>query len=182
MTPDVHDLKRRDEQAFRCLFEQESERLRRFVVKMIGDRDEAENIVQETFAEAYRQIEDFRGEAKVTTWLFSIARHQAYGFLRASKRQTYLEHETIEYLGATETDEGLDTYETVSQNERRRIVRDAIDELPEHYQRVVVLRDLEEHSTKEAAKKLGLTPGNVRVRLHRARKQLKDHLCVRMGC
>ena len=49
---------------------------------MIGDRDEARNIVQETFAEAYRQIEDFRGEAKVSTWLFSIARHLSYGYLR----------------------------------------------------------------------------------------------------
>jgi RNA polymerase sigma-70 factor, ECF subfamily len=149
---------------------------------MIGDRDEARNIVQETFAEAYRQIEDFRGEAKVSTWLFSIARHLSYGYLRISKRQSYLEHETIEYLNATTESDGLDTYETVSRNERREIVHAAIDQLPEHYQRVVRLRDLEEHSTREAAEKLGLTPGNVRVRLHRARKQLRDHLCARMEC
>lgn len=180
--PDVQALKRGEEDAFRCLFEQEHERLRRFVVKMIGDRDEARNIVQETFAEAYRQIEDFRGEAKVSTWLFSIARHLSYGYLRTSKRQSYLEHETIEYLNATSGSDGLDTHETVSQNERREIVHAAIDQLPEHYQRVVRLRDLEEHSTREAAKKLGLTPGNVRVRLHRARKQLRDHLCARMEC
>ncbi|HHP7239910.1 MAG TPA: RNA polymerase sigma factor [Longibacter sp.] len=181
-SPSVQALKRGDEQAFRCLVEQESERLRRFVLKIIGDPDEARNIVQETFAEAYRQIDDFRGEAKVSTWLFSIARHQAYGFLRNSDRQRYLEHDTIEYINATSGGTESDTYDAVNHNERRGIVHDAIRELPDHYQRVVVLRDLEEHSTKEAAEKLGLTPGNVRVRLHRARKQLKDHLCRRMEC
>ena len=84
--PNVDVLKAGSEHAFRCLFEQERERLRRFVLKLIDDADEAENIVQETFTEAYRQIEDFRGESSVSTWLFSIARYLAYGHLRTSDR------------------------------------------------------------------------------------------------
>jgi RNA polymerase sigma-70 factor (ECF subfamily) len=161
--PTIEALKAGNEHAFRCLFEQERERLRRFVVKLVEDADEAENIVQETFAEAYRQIEDFRGEASVSTWLFSIAKHLAYGHLRTSDRHNYTQRE-------------------VERSERKQIVHDALQELPDHYRRVVQLRDLEEKSTAEAAEQLDLTEVNVRVRLHRARKALREHLCERMEC
>ncbi|PSQ95203.1 MAG: RNA polymerase subunit sigma-70 [Bacteroidetes bacterium SW_9_63_38] len=178
--PSVEALKAGDEQAYRRLFEQERDRLQNFVMKILGDHDEAENIVQETFAVAYRQIDDFRGESKVSTWLFSIARHLAYGHLRKTKRHTYREHETIELLQAERADTAAMTLEAVEAEERRRIVHDALQELPDHYRRVVQLRDLEEKSTAETAEQLGLTEVNVRVRLHRARKQLREHLCERM--
>ncbi|MFB6273416.1 MAG: RNA polymerase sigma factor [Salinibacter sp.] len=180
--PKVKALKAGSEHAFRCLFEQERERLRRFVLKLVDDADEAENIVQQTFTEAYRQIEDFRGESSVSTWLFSIAKHLAYGHLRTADRHNYLEHETIEFLQVDQDDTTTATEEKVELSERKRIVHDALQELPEHYRRVVQLRDLEEQSTAETAEQLGLTEVNVRVRLHRARKQLREHLCKRMEC
>lgn len=180
--PKVDALKAGSEHAFRCLFEQERERLRRFVMKRVEDPDAAENIVQETFAEAYRQIGDFRGEAKVSTWLFSIARHLAYGHLRTAKRHSYLEHRKIEFLDAEKGETQAATQDAVEQSERKQIVHDALQELPEHYRRVVQLRDLEEQSTAETADQLDLTEVNVRVRLHRARKQLREHLCERMEC
>ena len=180
--PSVDALKAGSEHAFRCLFEQERERLRRFVLKLIDDADEAENIVQETFTEAYQQIEDFRGESSVSTWLFSIAKHLAYGHLRTSDRHNYLEHETIELLQADQGGSAAATRKEVELSERKQIVHDALQELPEHYRRVVQLRDLEEKSTRETAEQLELTEVNVRVRLHRARKQLREHLCERMEC
>lgn len=180
--PKVEALKAGSEHAFRCLFEQERERLRRFVVKLVDDGDAAENIVQETFAEAYRQIGDFRGDSSVSTWLFSIAKHLAYGHLRKTDRHNYLEHETIEFLDADRGQTATTTLEAVEGAERKRIVHEALQELPNHYQRVVQLRDLEEKSTTETAEQLGLTEVNVRVRLHRARKQLREHLCERMEC
>ena len=180
--PSVDALKAGSEHAFRCLFEQERERLRRFVLKLIDDADEAENIVQETFTEAYRQIEDFRGESSVSTWLFSIAKHLAYGHLRTSDRHNYLEHETIEFLQADQGGSAAATRKEVELSERKQIVHDALQELPEHYRRVVQLRDLKEKSTRETAEQLELTEVNVRVRLHRARKQLREHLCERMEC
>lgn len=180
--PKVDALKDGSEHAFRCLFEQERERLHRFVLKMVEDEDEAENIVQETFTEAYRQIGDFRGEAKISTWLFSIARHLAYGHLRTAKRHNYLEHQKIEFLEAEKGGTQTDTQDAVEQSERKEIVHDALQELPEHYRRVVQLRELEEKSTAETADQLDLTEVNVRVRLHRARKQLRGHLCERMEC
>jgi len=180
--PKVEALKAGSEHAFRCLFEQERERLRRFVVKLVEDADEAENIVQETFTEAYRQIEDFRGESSVSTWLFSIAKHLAYGHLRTSDRHNYLEHETIEFLQVDQGPADPQTQKEVELSERKEIVHDALQELPEHYRRVVQLRDLEEKSTAETADQLDLTEVNVRVRLHRARKALREHLCERMEC
>ena len=178
--PNVDALKAGNEHAFRCLFEQERDRLQNFVRQIVDDGDAAENIVQETFAEAYRQIGDFRGEAKVSTWLFSIARHLAYGHLRKTKRHNYKEHDAIEFLQAQQTDATTATQKAVELSERKRIVHDALQELPDHYRRVVQLRDLEEKSTTETAEHLGLTEVNVRVRLHRARKQLRDHLADRM--
>lgn len=175
-TPNVHALKRGDERAFRCLYYAEHERLRRFVTKIIRDYDEAENIVQETFTEAYRQIDRFRGESKVSTWLFSIARHLAYGYLRKTKRHSYMEHETIEFLHAEQGGQPAESVEHVEQGERRRVLRAAINRLPDHYRRIVEMRDLQEHSTEETAEKLGLSSVNVRVRLHRARKKLRDEL------
>lgn len=180
--PSLPALRAGDEHAFRCLVEQEQERLYRFVLKIVNDKDEAQNVVQETFAEAYRQIDKFRGDSKVSTWLFSIARHLAYGFLRKSKRHNYLGHDTIEHLHATQDDPETNSTKHVEQAERKAIVREAIEELPPHYQRVVELRDLQERSTAETAEALGLTSVNVRVRLHRARKALRDHLCARMEC
>jgi len=178
--PKVDALKNGSEHAFRCLFEQERERLQHFVRKIVNDADEAENIVQEAFAEAYRQIGDFRGEAKVSTWLYSIARHLAYGHLRKTKRHNYKEHETIEFLQAEQGDADTVTQTAVERSERKRIVHDALQELPDHYRRVVQLRDLKEKSTAEVAEELGLTEVNVRVRLHRARKRLRKHLSARM--
>lgn len=178
--PKVDALKDGSEHAFRCLFEQEHERLHNFVLNIVEDDDVAENIVQEAFAEAYRQIEEFRGEAKVSTWLFSIARHLAYGHLRTAKRHSCKEHETIEFLQAEQREAPTVTERAVEVAERKRIVHDALQELPDHYRRVVQLRDLEEKSTAETAEHLGLTEVNVRVRLHRARKQLRDHLRKRM--
>lgn len=180
--PKVDALKAGSEHAFRCLFEQERERLRRFVLKMVDDADEAENIVQQTFTEAYRQIDDFRGDSSVSTWLFSIAKHLAYGHLRTVDRHNYLEHDTIEFLLMDRDESTTATDEEVELSERKRIVHDALQELPDHYRRVVQLRDLEEKSTAETAEQLGLTEVNVRVRLHRARKQLREHLCERMEC
>jgi RNA polymerase sigma-70 factor (ECF subfamily) len=180
--PKIDALKAGSEHAFRCLFEQERERLHNFVLKIVSDADAAENIVQEAFAEAYRQIGDFRGEAKVSTWLFSIARHLAYGHLRTSKRHSYQEPGTLEFLQAEEGEARTVTEAAVETSERKQIVHDALQELPEHYRRVVQLRDLEEKSTTETAEHLGLTEVNVRVRLHRARKQLRHHLCERMEC
>ncbi|NBB75654.1 MAG: sigma-70 family RNA polymerase sigma factor [Bacteroidetes bacterium] len=175
--PDVQALREGNERAFRCLVEQERERLYRFVLKILNDKDEAENVVQETFAEAYRQIDRFRGESKVSTWLFSIARHLAYGVLRKAKRHNYLEHDTIEHIHA-HADEGHTSasMETVEQEERKRLVHAALQELPDHYRRIIELRDLEERSTAETAEALGLTSVNVRVRLHRARKELGTYL------
>ena len=180
--PKVAALKAGSEHAFRCLFEQERERLRRFVLKLVDDADEAENIVQETFTEAYRQIDEFRGESSVSTWLFSIAKHLAYGHLRTADRHNYLEHETIEFLQVDRDKTATATEEQVELSERKRIVHDALQELPAHYRRVVQLRDLEEKSTAETAEQLDLTEVNVRVRLHRARTELHEHLCKRMEC
>jgi RNA polymerase sigma-70 factor (ECF subfamily) len=176
---DVAALRRGDERAYRCLVQAQRQRLFHYVVKIVKDDDEARNIVQETFAEAYRQMDQFRGEAKVSTWLFSIARHLAYGFLRKAKRHSYLEHDTIDYL-ASEDGRTASSWSDVRRREDHALVHDALADLPEHYRRVVELRDLKEWTTEETAEALELTEVNVRVRLYRARKKLRKALLRRV--
>jgi RNA polymerase sigma-70 factor (ECF subfamily) len=176
----VAALKRGDERAFRCLVHGERARLTHFVRGIVGDADEAANLVQETFAEAYRQIDRFRGEAKVSTWLFAIARHLAYGYLRKAKRQSLLEHDTLEFLAADAQPAASSSWHAVRRAEDHALVHDALGDLPAHYRRIVELRDLQEWTTQETADELGLTPVNVRVRLHRARKKLRAALEARV--
>lgn len=175
---DVEALRRGDEYAYRCLVASERDRLFHYVVKILKDADEARNVVQETFAEAYRQMNTFRGDSKVSTWLFSIARHLAYGHLRKAKRHSYLEHHTIDYLAA-EGGRTASSWADVRRKEDYDLVHDALADLPDHYRRVVELRDLREWTTQETAEELDLTPVNVRVRLHRARKKLREVLLQR---
>lgn len=176
---DLDALQTGDEYAFRCLVKQLKTRLTRHVCSMIDDHDAAQNIVQETFAEAYRQIDRFREDAKLSTWLFSIARHLAYRHLHYTQRYQFLPHGDIEFVSIKQERFASSVRARVEQNERIHIVRAALRRLPDHYQQVIELRDLQEHSTAETTDRLGLTDVNVRVRLHRVRKRLRKVLCAR---
>ena len=185
---DVEAILAGDRQAFEALVRQESPRLYRVIVRIVRDADEARSVLQETFLQAFKGLSTFRGDAKLTTWLYGIGINQARASLRKNRRYQTLEEEDIDRLqpafraGAyVDHLRSWNPDRVTEQAERQRIVREAIDQLPENYRMVVILRDIEELSTLETARILEISEGAVRVRLHRARQALRTLLDRHFG-
>ena len=181
---DLKALRNRDPEAVERWVYSQRDYLMRALRRYSNSHDEARDLLQETFLQALRSLPSFRGDAKVSTWLYSIARNVALARYRKSKRYSHLDDDVLLGQMATENAGDLQTampemrdpvHDTV-QNEEHRLLHEALDDLSDSYREVVRMRDLEEMSTEEVADALGLTRVNVRVRLHRARKQLRQAL------
>ncbi len=185
---DTEAVLRGDRAAFEELVRQESPRLFRVIVRIIKDEDEARSVMQETFLQAYQRLHSFRRESKLTTWLYAIGINLARASLRKTRRYDLLEEADIERLQPS-FDKGMyaQKYEAwnphlhAERSERQRIVREAIDRLSPDYRLVVILRDIEQLSTSEAARILEISEGALRVRLHRARQALRALLEKHFG-
>ena len=154
----------------------------RLALRMVGDPEEAEDVMQETFLSAFRAIESFEGRSGLATWLFRIANNVA--LMRLRKRQPLfvsIDMPTAENDGAEVTPVQLfdwcclpeDDFATV---EAHGELEQAIAELSPALRSVFILRELEGLSTEATAQALELTPANVKVRLHRARLWLRERL------
>lgn len=180
---DVEALLDGDHRAFEQLVRAETPRLFRVIVRMVKDEDEARSLVQETFLQAYKSLGRFRGDSALSTWLTGIGLNLARSHLRKHGRTDVMAEDDVEQRQPrfqqgryVETPRNWEPHERLERRERQQIVHEAIEQLPENYREVVILRDIEQLSTDEAAEVLGITPGNVRVRLHRARQALHDIL------
>jgi RNA polymerase sigma-70 factor (ECF subfamily) len=142
-------------------------------LRMLGTRAEAEEIAQETFLRAHRALPEFRGEARLGTWLYAIASRLCLNRLAAPDHR--LVRGADDALAAAPAHEP-DAAATLERSELDAALRDAIAALPEERRIVVILRDLEGLSYDEIAEALALEPGTVRSRLHRARMDLKAKL------
>jgi RNA polymerase sigma-70 factor (ECF subfamily) len=178
--PLVARLKAGDEQAFEQMVRAHGGRMlavaRRFVG---GDDDAARDVVQDAFLSAFRGIRQFDGHAQLSTWLHRIVVNAALMRIRARQRRP---EQSIEPLLPAFQEDGHHLEPVQSwresaeqQLERRQmhaLVRAAIADLPEGHRTVLLLRDIEERSTREAADVLGITENAVKLRLHRARQAL----------
>jgi RNA polymerase sigma-70 factor (ECF subfamily) len=142
-------------------------------LRMLGNAAEAEEMAQEVFLRAHRALGDFRGEAKLSTWLYTIASRLCLTRLGSSERSLVRQGEES-LLRLPQDTGGPDA--ALEQSELEAALYRAIAELPDERRMVVVLRDLEGLSYEEIAAALDLELGTVRSRLHRARMDLKDKL------
>jgi len=149
---------------------------------IVKNEAEAEDGAQEAVIKAYRYLASFRGEAKFSTWLTTIAINEGRKRLRKSKgasedsiEEQAKSHEG-DYTPAPLTDWREIPLETLERKELREALRVAVAELPDIYRQVFTLRDLEELNIEETAQALGINPGSVKVRLHRARMMLQKRL------
>lgn len=180
---DIEALLDGDQRAFEHLVVSESPRLFRVIMRILNDEAEAENVLQETFLQAYLGLAKFRKESKFTTWLYAIGINLARASLRKSRRLSSLDEHDFDRLQPTfsrgmfsQKFEKWNPLQLAEKSERQRVVHEAIDQLPDQYRIVVILRDIEENSTEDVAKMLDISGGAVRVRLHRARQALRSLL------
>lgn len=144
----------------------------RFCFAMTQDRATAEDVTQETFLSAYRGFAEFKGEASIRTWLFTIARRAA---TRSARRRAGepAGFEPLESLGQQAGWGQPAAQEAVVLGEERRTrLRDALATLPQLDREVIVLRDVYEMTARETAAVMKVSEAAVRTRLHRARLKL----------
>lgn len=152
------------------------------VLSIVKNEADAEDGAQEAVINAYRHLGSFRAEAKFSTWLTMIAINEGRKRLRKAKgaaAQSIEEQEEEkegDYTPAPLTDWREIPLEALERKELREALRKAVAELPDIYRQVFTLRDLEEFNIEETAQALGINPGIVKVRLHRARIMLQKKL------
>jgi RNA polymerase sigma-70 factor (ECF subfamily) len=172
-SPLADRLRRGDSRAFEDLVIAHQHRVFGVALRMLRNRADAEEVAQEVFLRVHRAIGDFRGEAKLSTWLYAIASRLCLNRLASGERRLTREgEESLERLAA-------DTADPAAHAERGELeaaLRRAIDELPDERRIVVVLRDMEGLAYEEIAAALELPLNTVRSRLHRARMDLKEKL------
>jgi RNA polymerase sigma-70 factor (ECF subfamily) len=176
--------------AFEALTHRYEQRVYSLALRMLRHEQDAEDVTQQAFLSALEGLDGFRGEASFGTWLLRIATHAALKMIR--KRQGL---ETVSLEDATEPGEDYESIphpeyiadwrqspeQLVHKHEIRRLLDEALDKLDEKHRLVFLLRDVEGLSVKEAAEALGLSEANTKVRLLRARLQLREELTRTLG-
>ena len=181
-------LRAGDEAAFETFVRTYSARLFNVARRIVGTDEDARDVIQDAFLSAFRGLARFHGDARLSTWLHRIVVNTALMKLRTRKRRP---EESIEPLLPGFQADGhfaerlADWREPVDQAlaraETREAVRHRINELPESFRTVLLLRDIEGLSTQETAKVLETTPNAVKIRLHRARQALRTLLAPHLG-
>jgi RNA polymerase sigma-70 factor (ECF subfamily) len=186
----VERLKAHDERAFIELVEAYEQRVFRLVHRMLGRRDEAEDMAQEVFVQVFKAIGQFRGDSKLSTWIYRIAvnlckNRVKYLARRYSDAQDELEPivdrsglqdaKGVTFGAVARPDQMVEGYQVET------IVHIAISSLDTDFREVLVLRDDEDLSYEEIGEITGLAEGTVKSRIHRARAMLKAAVEHRLG-
>jgi RNA polymerase sigma-70 factor (ECF subfamily) len=176
--------------AFEALTERHEQRVYSLALRMLRQEQDAEDVTQQTFLSALEHLDGFRAEASFSTWLLRIATHAALKIIRKRKGL-----ETVSLEAATEERDDYDAVphpefiadwrqspeQLVHINELQRLLDEALAKLDEKHRLVFLLRDVEGFSVRETAEALDVSEANVKVRLLRARLQLREHLTQTLG-
>jgi RNA polymerase sigma-70 factor (ECF subfamily) len=170
-----------DSAAFSELVRRYEGKIFRLAQHITGNREDAEDVLQETFLKAYEHLDQFQGNSKFYTWIVRIAVNQALMKLRKRKSDKIVSMDETLDTGEDTVAREIATWdpnpeERYSQEEIQHILGEAIESLAPPYRAVFVLRDVDELSTEETAEALDLTIPAVKSRLLRARLQLRDKL------
>lgn len=172
----VERIRRGDARAMEALMRRHNRMLYRTARAILRDDAEAEDAVQEAYLSAYRALESFRGEAKLSTWLVRIVANEALMRRRRNARVA----EVVPMDGGPETEPAMENARGPEQEtlrgQLRALLEARIDRLPDGYRAVFVLRALEEVSVEETAAALGIPDATVRTRYFRARSLLRESL------
>ncbi|OAO88324.1 RNA polymerase sigma factor SigW [Geobacillus stearothermophilus] len=176
----IKAIQKGDQNAYADLVDLYKDKIYRLCYRMLGNRHEAEDAAQEAFIRAYIHIDTYNPEMKFSTWLYRIATNLTIDKLRKRKPDVYLDEEVGGTDGLTMQAQ-LPSRETspeeaVESLELQETVQRAIEQLPEKYRSVIVLKYMEDLSLQETSEILGLPVGTVKTRLHRGREALRRQL------
>ena len=171
---------------FDQLYHDNADRMHRFAQRLCGETEDARDLVQETFLNAYRGLPQFRGDAQFSTWLYRIASRICLAMRRRRKGEPEHELSIEEFIPTSDGElrlqiaaDGLTPEQALANKQLRRALRQAIQQLPAKYRLVLVLRDMEGLSAKEVGTVIGLSERAVKSRLHRARLFVRRELTAR---
>jgi len=179
-------LRTGDRAEFARLMEAYSGVIYRLGLKMLDDPQDAEDVLQETFIKAFRNLKNFDGRSSLSTWLYRIATNEALMLIRKRKNVPLSIDEPLE--GEAEIEEPIQIMdwccmpeEEMMSSEARKYMDQAIEQLSPSLRAVFVLRDIEGLSTEETSSVLNLSEAAVKTRLSRARLRLRELLTVYFG-
>jgi RNA polymerase sigma-70 factor, ECF subfamily len=172
----------RDEAAFNLLVVRHERRVFSLVYRMLGRRDEAEDLSQEVFVQVFKAIDQFRGDSKLSTWIYRIAVNLCKNKTKYLARRHAGSQDDVDAMAeraplsaakGVSVGEVNRPDELVEGMQMERLVKRAIGELEPDFREVLILRDVEDLSYEEIAAVTGLPDGTVKSRIHRARAQLR---------
>ncbi len=182
-TPDdslVAQAQKKDYQAFEELVKRYEGKIYGHSLRLLGNREDAEDVLQETFLNVFKGLERFRGDSTFSTWIYRIATNNALMRLR---KLSHGERELNEELPPPESMKRqalashiLDPKDTLLEKEMLQELDKAVERLPEKYRTIFLLRDVEELTTDRTAQVLGISEAAVKSRLHRARLFIREAL------
>ncbi len=177
----VTRLKERDPAAFTILLQTYKNQVANICYRFLFNREDAEELSQEVFIAAYKGIPNFRGESKLSTWLYQLASSKSIDLIRRRKQKKRfafltnfmdLKEKGIEIPDPQSSDPMAD----LENEEKGRIIREAIDTLPTRYRRVFTLTKCDGFSNKEVAEIMDISQSAVELLVHRAKKKLRTLL------
>ncbi len=186
----VARLVARDEGAFNQLVLTYERRVFATVFRMLGRRDEAEDLSQEVFVQVFKAIDQFRGESKLSTWIYRIAVNLCKNRSKYNSRRHVGKQDDVDAMAdraAFTSAKGVSVGDTSRPDELvegmqlEAVVKRAIDQIPPDFREVLVLADVQELSYEEIGAITGLPEGTVKSRIHRARAQLRKRVEEAMG-
>jgi len=175
-----------DRVAFDQLYREHVDQIYRLAQRMCGHPDDARDVVQETFLNAYRKYKQFRGDSQISTWLYTIASRACLRMHRRRKGEPQKELSLQQFIPTSKGEfqlqipiQGLTPEQFLEKKELRKALHVAIQKLPNKYRLVLVLRDMEGLPAKEVGSIMGLNERAVKSRLHRARLFIRKELSSR---
>lgn len=162
---------------FEVLLRRYNQQLYRIARSYLSEEEDVKEVMQNAYLKAFEHLDQFRADAKFSTWLVRITIHEALKHLNQMKRYSDAE---IDSLNGNEHQQSLtvqdDPEQQVVRADLKRLLEETIDTLPEKYRSVFIMREIEQMNTSETAECLDISRPNVKVRLFRAKKMLRKEL------
>ena len=174
----INQVIKGDTNAFAALVDHYKDMVYTLALKMVKNREEAEEVAQDTFIKVYKSLDKFKGESKFSTWLYKVAYNTCLDRLKKHNREkTVVTIDDYAEYGVTTI---CNIFESIEAKERKQLIQQCLDLLPGEDSFLLTLYYFEEQSVNEISKIIGISTNHVKIRLFRSRKKLtavfKQHL------